>query len=58
MNHILQNVNDGIPGVSLSVGVALSEKGYNDDLVEQADKALYTVKRGGRCNCSIYYNES
>ncbi|MCR4743479.1 MAG: GGDEF domain-containing protein [Treponema sp.] len=54
MNNILQHVADGIPGVSLSVGVALSEKGYNDDLVEQADKALYTVKRGGRCNCSFY----
>lgn len=57
MNKALQEVDDKLPKVSLSVGVALSEKGFVDKLEEQADKALYKVKRGGRCNCSFYNNE-
>lgn len=57
LNKQLQTVQDGMPSVSLSVGVAFSENGYNDDLVARADKALYTVKRGGRCNCSFYNEE-
>ena len=54
LNYMLQNVEDGLPTVSLSVGVAFSKLGYKDFLLEQADKALYTVKRGGRCNCSFF----
>ena len=42
------------PAISLSVGVAFSEEGFVDSLVEQADSALYKVKKGGRCNCSFY----
>lgn len=57
LNKILQNVQDGLPSVSLSVGVAFSECGYVDSLDIQADEALYRVKNGGRCNCSFYtYN--
>lgn len=57
MNKILQNIQDGLPSVSLSVGVAFSECGYNENLEIQADEALYRVKKGGRCNCSFYtYN--
>lgn len=54
LNQMLQNVQDGLPSVSLSVGVAFSEHGYMDELVDQADKALYRVKNGGRCNCSFF----
>lgn len=57
MNKILQSIEDGLPTVSLSVGVAFSESGYNDDLVKCADQALYKVKRGGRCNCSFYNDD-
>lgn len=54
MNNLLQTVVDGLPAISLSVGVAFSEEGFVDSLVEQADSALYKVKKGGRCNCSFY----
>lgn len=54
MNKSLQNVTDDLPSVSLSVGVAFSENGFRTELEEQADKALYKVKKGGRCNCSFY----
>ena len=54
INKMLQNVGDGLPGVSLSVGVAFSTIGYNQSLETQADKALYHVKQGGRCNCSFF----
>ena len=54
INKLLQNVGDGLPGVSLSVGVAISTMGYSQLLEQQADQALYHVKQGGRCNCSFY----
>lgn len=54
MNQCLQTIDDGLPSISLSVGVAFSQEGYIDELVEQADSALYKVKKGGRCNCSFY----
>lgn len=54
LNKMLQMVSDGLPPVSLSVGVSFSENGFKDILEEQADKALYRVKNGGRCNCSFY----
>ena len=58
MNKILQNRFEGLPPVSLSVGVSFSPCGYRNELDEQADKALYRVKKGGRCNCSFYDFES
>ncbi len=54
INRMLQNTEDGLPKVSLSVGVSISTMGYNIKLEEQADKALYHVKQGGRCNCSFF----
>lgn len=57
LNYTLQSVDDGLPSVSLSVGVAFSEDGYKPELIHQADKALYKVKKGGRCNCSFYKSE-
>jgi diguanylate cyclase (GGDEF)-like protein len=40
----------GVPGVSVSVGVAVSDHADQpvDDLVAQADQALYRAKRAGR----------
>ena len=40
----------GVPGVSVSVGVAVSEHADQpiDDLIERADQALYRAKRAGR----------
>lgn len=58
INTVLQNLQDGLPSVSLSVGVAFSECGYIDILEKQADDALYKVKKGGRCNCSFYKYDS
>ena len=54
LNNQLQNLSGNLPKVSLSVGVAFSEMGYKPELIEKADKALYKVKKGGRCNCSFY----
>lgn len=53
LNHHLQNLEDGLPSISLSVGVAFSQNGFNEELIKQADAALYKVKKGGRCNCSF-----
>lgn len=54
LNTILQNLQDGLPSVSLSVGVSISDNGYEEEMEKQADEALYRVKKGGRCNCSFY----
>ncbi len=51
INHLLLNPTDGLPRVSLSVGGAFSEKGFEDDLYKRADEALYEVKENGRCGC-------
>ena len=44
----LEDTSDGLPLVTLSVGVAFSKKGYSDGLFNDADKALYAVKEAGR----------
>ena len=54
MNHILMNPEDGLPQVSLSVGGAFSQNGFEDDLYKKADEALYEVKENGRCGCRFY----
>jgi diguanylate cyclase (GGDEF)-like protein len=40
----------GVPGVSVSVGVAVADQTDQPigDLIEQADRALYRAKRAGR----------
>lgn len=40
--------NPELGGVSLSAGIAFSTDGYNRDLYEAADKALYTAKENGK----------
>lgn len=54
MNKILKHPDDGLPEVSLSVGVAFSPQGFSNDLYNNADVALYDVKEHGRCGCSFY----
>jgi PleD family two-component response regulator len=38
------------------VGVAFSPKGYRDDLLQNADQALYHTKAAGRCGYTFYEN--
>lgn len=54
INMILTNPIDDLPKVSLSVGVAFSDSGFDDDLYRRADMALYQVKENGRCGCRFY----
>ena len=46
---------DGMPSVSLSVGVAFSDRqNPGESIFKDADKALYHVKENGRHGCHIY----
>lgn len=54
MNRFLQNPADGLPPISLSIGIAFSDKGFPKELYSQADRALYQVKENGRCGCRFY----
>jgi diguanylate cyclase (GGDEF)-like protein len=37
-----------IPLTTLSCGIAISKSGWNEELIEKADAALYEIKRSGR----------
>lgn len=55
INNKLAIDENGLPPVSLSVGVAFSDrKNPGDSIFKDADKALYYVKEHGRCGCKIY----
>ena len=54
VNHVLTNPSDGLPRVSLSVGVAFSGAGFDTGLYKRADSALYQVKEHGRCGCAFF----
>ena len=54
INEKLVNIKDNIKPVSISVGVAYSDEGFNEDLFKKADKALYIVKEKGKRGCEIY----
>lgn len=58
INDCLQNPSDGLPPVSLSVGAAFSENGFQEELFQHADRAMYQVKRKGRCGFAVYREES
>lgn len=46
---------DGVPAVSLSVGVAFADrKNPGESIFKDADKALYRVKENGRNGCDFY----
>ena len=56
INKRLKITTDNLPKVSISAGCAFSDMGYNKDVMERADMALYTSKANGRGRCS-FYNE-
>ncbi|MBQ6440004.1 MAG: EAL domain-containing protein [Mogibacterium sp.] len=54
-NDMLQHPKDDLPPVSLSVGVAFSDRDDpQGDIFTDADTALYRVKEAGRKGCQIY----
>ena len=58
MNDLLQHPTDDLPPVSLSVGVAFSDREKpQGDIFQDADTALYQVKEAGRRGCKIYDGE-
>ena len=55
MNEVLSNPEDGLPAVSLSVGVAFADReNPGESIFKDADQALYYVKEHGRHGCSFY----
>ena len=55
VNEKLAIAENGIPAVSLSVGVAFSDRENPEgDIFKDADKALYYVKEHGRSGCHIF----
>ena len=57
-NSELNHPSDGLPKVSLSVGVAFSDRsGSTGDIYKDADTALYAVKARGRNGIAFYSAE-
>ena len=55
VNRLLSEPEEGCPAVSLSVGVAFSDReNPSDSIFKDADKALYKTKNGGRNGCTFY----
>ena len=55
INDLLQHPKDDLPPVSLSVGVAFSDReNPQGDIFRDADTALYQVKKAGRKGCAIF----
>ncbi len=54
INNTLMNPEKDMPKVSLSVGIAFSVNGFEDDLYRKADSALYVTKENGRCGYTFY----
>lgn len=52
-NTLQKGDSDQIPKLSVSVGVAFSKHGFDKDLFEKADTALYQTKQNGRCGYSF-----
>lgn len=50
----LKNPRDGLPKVTLSVGIAFSPAGMDEGLYKKSDKALYYVKEHGRDGYKFY----
>ena len=58
VNEELTKAEKDIPAVSLSVGIAFSDrKNPGEDIFKDADKALYRVKENGRNGCAVYTGE-
>ena len=59
VNESLTHPDDGLPAVSLSVGVAFSDRDNpGDSIFKDADKALYKTKENGKCGCTFYYSKT
>ena len=55
VNERLANPEEGLPKVSLSVGVAFSEReGAGESIYKDADLALYRTKENGRNGCTFF----
>ena len=55
VNDILQHPKDDLPPVSLSVGIAFSDReNPQGDIFSDADSTLYEVKEAGRRGCAVY----
>ena len=55
VNQELSKEENGIPAVSLSVGVAFSDReDPGKSIFKDADKALYAVKKNGKNGCGFY----
>ena len=54
-NRRLQNTDDGLPRISLSVGVAFGDRKYpSGDIYKDADTALYRAKDAGGGQCVFF----
>ena len=52
VNQELSEPTDGLPAVSLSVGVAFSDReNPGESIFKDADKALYQIKEHGKHGC-------
>jgi diguanylate cyclase (GGDEF)-like protein len=54
INARLGVAENGVPKLSVSVGIAFSQLGYNDELYSKADSALYKTKENGKCGYTFY----
>lgn len=55
LNDTMAAGGDGLPEVTLSIGVAFGDReDPTDDIFKDADTALYRVKEAGRANCGFY----
>ena len=55
VNQELSEPTDGLPAVSLSVGVAFSDReNPGESIFKDADKALYQIKEHGNHGCGFY----
>ena len=51
----VRDTKDGVPGFTLSIGVAFSDgKTEGDQIYKNADEALYKVKNGGKNGLTFY----
>lgn len=55
VNGLLNNPEDDLPPISLSVGIAFSDRPNPvGDIFKDADTALYRVKENGRNGCAVF----
>lgn len=55
INDALSNPTDGLPAVSLSAGVAFTDReNPGESIFKDADQALYRVKQNGKHDCGFY----